>query len=321
MTDKQPPDVYDVLIIGGGPAGLTTGIYASRAGLRALLIEGMAAASQITVSDRIENYPGFPEGIGGFELIDLFRSQALKFGLEIVSGDVETISGRPYGEVEGWSISAGDRSYGAFAVVLATGAQWRHLGVPGEEHFAGRGVSYCATCDGPLYRGRNVVVAGGGDSAIQEAIFLANFAKKVTVVHRRDQLRAAAVLQKRAFANEKIEFAWNSVVEEIAGTEFVEKVRIRDVKTPDRIREIDCEGVFIFVGLTPNTGIARGVAALDDSGYVIADGEMKTSAKGIFACGDCIQKSFRQVITACGDGAAAAHSAQLYIETLKGDPY
>ncbi|MGZ3597533.1 MAG: thioredoxin-disulfide reductase [Syntrophales bacterium] len=313
--------MYDIVIIGGGPAGLTAGIYASRASLRTLLIEGASSVSQITVTDIIENYPGMPEGIGGFDLVERFKKQALQFGLEIASEDVIGIAKTRWDNTEGWKVTSAGRDYEALAVIVATGAYWRKLGVPGEDVFIGKGVSYCATCDGPLYRNRDVVVIGGGDAAVQEAIFLTNFARKVTIVHRRNRLRAAKALEKRAFANNKIDFAWNSVVEEISGGNVVEKVKIRDVMSPYIGREIPVHGVFIFIGLTPKTEMVRGILDLDDAGYIVVDRDMQTSAKGIFAGGDCIRKLLRQVITACGDGATAAVSAQHYVEELKGESY
>lgn len=316
-----PEDVYDVVIVGGGPGGLTAGLYAARATLKVLLIEGTAAASQITVTDLIENYPGFPAGIGGFELVETFKRQAGQFGLETTSADVKALSPQQWGNVKGWEVRTGSGNYSALAVILATGAQWRKLGVPGEEAYIGKGVSYCATCDGPFYRNRDVVVVGGGDTAIQEALFLTHFAKKVFVVHRRDRLRATGILQKRAFANDKIEFVWNSVCEEIAGSAFVETVRVRNVQSPDKKTDIAAEGIFIFIGLTPNTELAKGVCDLDSLGYIITDDRMRTSAPGLFACGDCIRKLLRQVVTACGDGATAAFAAQLYVEDLKGEAY
>ena len=316
-----PDNVYDIVIIGGGPAGLTAGIYASRASLRTLLIEGASSISQITVTDTIENYPGMPEGIGGFDLVERFKKQALQFGLEIASEDVTGIAMTRWDSTEGWKVTSAGRDYEALAVIVATGAYWRKLGVRGEDVFIGKGVSYCATCDGPIYRNRDVVVIGGGDAAVQEAIFLTNFARKVTIVHRRNRLRATKALEKRALANSKIDFAWNSVVEEISGGNVVEKVKIRDAKSPDVEREIPAQGVFIFIGLTPKTDLVRGIIDLDDGGYIVVDRDMKTSARGIFAGGDCIRKGLRQVITACGDGATAAASAQHYVEELKGESY
>ena len=266
-----PDHVYDIVIIGGGPAGLTAGIYATRANLRTLLIEGASSVSQITVTDIIENYPGMPEGIGGFELIERFKKQALQFGLEIASEDVIGIAKTHWGNTEGWKVTSADRDYEALAVIVATGAYWRKLGVRGEDVFIGKGVSYCATCDGPIYKNREVVVVGGGDAAVKEAIFLTKFASKVTIVHRRNRLRAIKALEKRAFANSKIEFAWNSVVEEISGGNVVEKVKIKDVKSPDIGREIPAQGVFIFIGLTPKTDMVRGIVDLDNGGYIIVD--------------------------------------------------
>lgn len=311
---------YDIVIIGGGPAGLTAGMYAARASLRALAIEGESTVSQVTVTDLIENYPGIPEGVNGFDLAERLKKQAVEFGLQTASGDVTAVVKKRLGDQDGWEITAGGTRYETLAVIIATGANWRRLGVPGEERFIGKGVSFCATCDGPFYKDREVAVVGGGDTAIQEAIYLTRFAKKVTVIHRRDRLRATAILQKRAMANERIAFAWNSVVESIDGLDLVQWVRLKDLKTA-ATRELAVDGVFVFVGLTPNTDAFRELIALDRGGYVIADANMQTSAPGIFACGDCIAKRLRQVVTACGDGATAAFSAQLYIEDLKGEAY
>jgi thioredoxin reductase (NADPH) len=311
---------YDVVIVGGGPAGLTGGMYAARADLRVLVIAGESTVSQVTVTDLIENYPGIPEGINGFDLAERLKKQGVQFGLKTASGDVTAVTKKRFGDRDGWEITAGAMRYGALAVIIATGADWRRLGVPGENRFIGKGVSFCATCDGPFYRNREVAVIGGGDTAIQEALYLTRFAKKVTVVHRRDRLRATAILQKRALANEKIAFAWNSVVESIEGLDLVQWVRLKDVKT-GALRELPADGIFIFIGLTPNTAAFRDLIALDRGGYINVDANMQTSVPGIFACGDCIAKRLRQVVTACGDGATAAFSAQLYVEDLKGETY
>jgi thioredoxin reductase (NADPH) len=316
-VSNQP---YDVVIIGGGPAGLTAGMYAARANLRVLAIAGESTLSQVTITDIVENYPGIPGGINGFELAERFKAQAVEFGLATASGDVTAVVKKRWGNLDGWEIAAGEARYGALAVIVATGATWRRLGVPGEERFIGRGVSFCATCDGPFYKNREVAVVGGGDTAIQEALYLTRFAKKVTVIHRRDRLRAAGILQKRAFANEKIAFAWNSVVDAIDGLDLLQGVRLKDVKTGE-VRDLAVSGLFIFVGLVPNTAGFRGLVALDEGGYISVDANMQTSAPGIFACGDCTAKRFRQVVTACGDGASAAFSAQLYIEEMKGEAY
>jgi thioredoxin reductase (NADPH) len=318
QTVSNPP--YDVVIVGGGPAGLTAGMYAARADLRTLAIEGGSTVSQITVTDLIENYPGIPDGIIGADLVDRLKKQAVQFGLKTASGDVTAVTKKRWGETDGWEIVAGDMRYGTLSVIIATGANWRRLGAAGEERFIGKGVSFCATCDGPFYRNREVAVVGGGDTAIQEALYLTRFAKKVTLIHRRDRLRATAILQKRAFANEKIAFAWNSVVESIEGLDLVQGIKLKDVKT-GATRELAVNGVFIFVGLTPNTTPFRELVAADQGGYITVDANMQTSVPGIFACGDCIAKRLRQVVTACGDGATAAFSAQLYVEELKGVAY
>jgi len=310
---------YDTIIIGGGPAGYTAGIYAARSGLKTLLVEGAATVSQITITDLIENYPGIPDGINGFDLMQLFKKQALNFGLEIQANDVSSIkknTNTPFI----WDVVVQNKSYSTLSVIAATGAQWNKLGVPGEDEFAGKGVSYCATCDGPFYRNKDVIVVGGGDTAIQEALFLTHFAKKVTVIHRRDKLRATAILQKRAFAEKKIEFVWKTRLVEVAGTEFVTGGKVADVES-GKINEIEAEGVFIFVGRTPNTGLFWEILKLDAGGYIITDDNMRTSAAGIFAAGDCRDKLFRQVVTAAGDGATAIYSAELYVEELKGESY
>ena len=311
--------VYDVVIIGGGPAGLTAGLYAARANLKALLIEGATTVSQITMTDMIENYPGIPDGISGFELVQLFRRQAEKFGLEVTQGDVTGLAREERQGREVWKVNAGS-AHLTLSVIVATGATWRKAGVPGEGDFTGRGVSYCATCDGPFYRNKEVFVIGGGDTAIQEAIFLTRFARKVTVVHRRNRLRATKILQERCFTNSKIEFLWDSVVEEITGRDFVEGIKVKNLKTGD-LTDLSADGVFVFIGLIPNTEKFREVVKQDQSGYIITDSQMQTSAKGIFACGDCTDKLLRQVVTACGDGATAAFAAQLYVEALKGEAY
>ena len=316
---KLPEYDYDTIIIGGGPAGYTAGIYAARSGLKTLLAEGAATVSQITITDLIENYPGIPDGIDGFELMQLFKKQALKFGLEIITKDVLAIKNNADAPVV-WDVTLEDDSFRTLSVIAATGARWRNLEVPGEQEFAGRGISYCATCDGPFYRNKDVIVVGGGDTALQEALFLTRFAKKVFVIHRRNRLRAAKILQKRAFAEKKIEFIWNSTLIEVTGRDFVTGIKIADVQS-GKISEISAEGVFIFVGRLPHTGIFRDVLKLDTGGYIITDDNMRTSADGIFAAGDCRVKQFRQVVTAAGDGANAIYSAELYVEELKGETY
>ena len=316
---KLPEYDYDTIIIGGGPAGYTAGIYAARSGLKTLLVEGAATVSQITITDLIENYPGIPDGIDGFELMQLFKKQALKFGLEIITKDVLAIKNNADAPVV-WDVTLEDDSFRTLSVIAATGARWRNLEVPGEQEFAGRGISYCATCDGPFYRNKDVVVVGGGDTALQEALFLTRFAKKVFVIHRRNRLRAAKILQKRAFAEKKIEFIWNATLTEVTGRDFVTGIKIADIQSGE-ISEISAEGVFIFVGRLPHTGLFRDILRLDAGGYIITDDNMHTSVAGIFAAGDCRAKQFRQVVTAAGDGANAIYSAELYVEELKGETY
>ncbi len=316
---KLPEYDHDTIIIGGGPAGYTAGIYAARSGLKTLLVEGAATVSQITITDLIENYPGIPDGIDGFELMQLFKKQALKFGLEIITKDVLAIKNNAAAPVI-WDVTLEDDSFRTLSIIAATGARWRNLEVPGEQEFAGRGISYCATCDGPFYRNKDIVVVGGGDTALQEALFLTHFAKKVIVIHRRDRLRAAKILQKRAFAEKKIEFVWNATLTEVTGRDFVTGIKIADVYS-GKISEISAEGVFIFVGRLPHTGLFRDILRLDVGGYIITDDNMRTSAAGIFAAGDCRAKQFRQVVTAAGDGANATYSAELYVEELKGETY
>lgn len=310
---------YDIVIIGGGPAGYSAGIYSARAALKTLMVEGAATVSQISITDMVENYPGIPEGINGFDLMQLFKKQAQKFGLEVIAQDATAIKKVSDSPVI-WEVTAGDKSYKALAIIIATGAMWRSLDIPGEAELTGRGVSYCATCDGPFYRGREVIVVGGGDTAIQEALFLTHFANKVTVVHRRDRLRAAGLLQKRAFAESKIEFIWDSVLEEITGSEVVTGAKLKNVLTGEK-SEIAADGAFIFVGRLPHTEIFKGLVKMDKTGFIVTDENMSTSAPGIFAAGDCRDKHFRQVVTAAGDGANAVYSAELYIADLKGQTY
>lgn len=322
MSEKILPDtVFDVVIIGGGPGGYTAGLYAARANLKALLIEGASTVSQITVTDWIENYPGIPEGASGFDIVDKFKKQAVQFGLKVIQADCSAIEPRQWEGINGWAVRSGEKAFEALSLIVATGAHWRKLDVSGEELFTGRGVSYCATCDGPFYRNKEVMVVGGGDTAVQEALFLTHFASKVTIVHRRGRLRATAILQQRAFGNEKIAFVWNAVVEAVTGEEAVTGVRLRDVKDPTKTWNMPASGVFVFIGLIPNSELVAGHAKLAEDKAIVVDQDMRTSAPGIFACGDCTHKLLRQVVTACGDGATAAFAAQLYVEDLKGNAY
>ncbi len=301
--------IYDVVIIGGGPAGLTAGIYAKRGMLNAVLLEKMGVGGQIIVTDMVENFPGFQE-ISGAELAGKFEQHALKFGLETKSMvEVEVIEDR--GKTKLVKTSEGE--FETKTVIITTGTTPKKLGAKGELELIGRGVSYCATCDGFFFREKTVVVVGGGDSAITEAIYLTKMAKKVIVVHRRDKLRAERINQEHAFANPKISFVWDSVIEEVLGKQVVEKVLVKNVKT-NVISEIKTDGVFIYVGLIPNTGFAD--VKKDEWGFIITNDSRETSVKGIFAAGDCRVTPLRQIATAVGDGAIAAVSAERYIEGL-----
>ncbi|GFO97567.1 thioredoxin-disulfide reductase [groundwater metagenome] len=301
--------IYDVVIIGGGPAGLTAGIYAKRAMLNAVLLEKMGVGGQIIVTDLVENFPGFQE-ISGAELARKFEQHAQKFGLETKSM-VEVTGIEEMGKTK--RVSANEGEFETKTVIITTGTTPKKLGAKGELELTGRGVSYCATCDGFFFKEKTIVVVGGGDSAITEAIFLTRMAKKVIVVHRRDKLRAEKINQEHAFANQKISFVWDSVVEEIAGKQVVEKVMVRNVKT-NAVSEIKTDGVFIYVGLIPNTGFAD--VEKDEWGFIITNDKKETSVKGIFAAGDCRVTPLRQIVTAVGDGAIAAVSAERYIEGL-----
>ena len=309
---------HDVVIIGAGPAGLTAGVYAARGGLDVVLLEKEIPGGQAVITDLIENYPGFPDGISGFELAERMKSQAEAFGAEIEAAEVVGIeAAADYKIIR----TAADSAVSALAVIIATGAAYRKLGIPGEDRFLGKGVSMCATCDAPLYRDKHVVVVGGGNTAVQEAMFLAKFVEKLTLVHRRDRLRAAKVLQDRIFRLEpKVEFRWNSVATGIAGENNVSGVSVKNVQTGET-EIIQCDGVFIFVGFTPNSGFARDYVKTDESGYIITDENMATSVEGVFACGDVRKSALKQVVAACGEGAIAAFSAQHYIDEKRGTTY
>lgn len=305
-----------VIIIGSGPAGLTAGIYAGRAQLEPLLIAGNLLGGQPTLTHVVENYPGFPEPLPGQELAQLMQRQAERFGARILQDEVVGVdlSNRSL-EVQTWG-----ESYQAQALIIATGVSPRKLGVPGEEEFAGQGVSYCAVCDGFFYQDMQVAVVGGGDSAVKEAIFLTRFAEQVTVIHRRDRLRATQVLQKRAFANERIDFLWDSVVREIVGQQAVTGVRVENVKNGE-FSLVPVDGVFIYVGSTPNTEFLKGELELDERGYIVVDERGHTSRRGVFAAGDVRKGVLKQVATAVGSGAVAAMEAEEYIAELEGRSY
>jgi thioredoxin reductase (NADPH) len=306
--------LYDVIIIGGGPAGLTAGIYVSRAGLKSLLLEKLIPGGQANLTDWIENYPGFSEGISGMALMKNIEQQARKFGLEIKTEEVTLLSKNK----KTFILKTPQQEYETTAVIIASGARPERIGVPGESKLTGKGVSYCATCDGPLFRNREVLVVGGGDAAIEEALFLTRFANKVTVVHRRSELRASKILQDRAFASPKLTFIWDSVIEEIIGGDKVEGVKIKNVKSNEKIT-LSTSGVFVFIGSKPDAGFASGIVEMDKSGYINTNEEMLSSVEGICACGDVRKKILRQVVTACGEGAVAAVSASQHVERLKAE--
>lgn len=301
----------DVAIIGAGPAGLSAGIYAARAKLSTVIVEKMYPGGQAAITDRIENYPGFNEGIGGSELTDNMKAQAEKFGAEFLNGDVIDIKK----ENEKFIIQLTGETLEAKTVILAMGAESRKLGVKGEKEYTGRGVSYCATCDGAFYTDKPIMMVGGGDTAIEEALYLTRFAESVKVVHRRDQLRATKILQERAFKNEKIKFIWNSVVDEIKGQDMVEEVIVKNVKTGEKTSVL-VNGVFVAIGLVPNTSFVKDLVKLNEQGYIITDENMGTGIPGLYAAGDVRQKSLRQVVTAVADGAIAAVEAGKYLESL-----
>jgi thioredoxin reductase (NADPH) len=302
--------MYDVIIVGGGPAGLTAGLYSARAKLRCLLIEQGLVGGLVTTTEMVENYPGFEEGIIGAELARKMEQQAVKFGLEIKQDSVKSVTIRD--KIKDVVLESG-QTLRAKALILATGAHPRHLKVEGEDEFRGRGVSYCATCDGAFFKGEDIAVVGGGDSAVQEAIFLTKFAGKVYIIHRRDRLRAEKLLQERAFSNPSIDIIWDSVVEKIAGDTGVKAVHLKNVKTGET-SVLDVQGVFIYIGYNPNTEFLAGLANLDENNYIITDQSMATSAPGVFAAGDVRAKPLKQISTAVGDGATAAVSAEKYIE-------
>jgi len=309
-------ELYDVIIIGSGPAGLSAGIYSARSALRTLIITGRAIGGQAALTAEIENYPGFPEGISGMELTRLMQEQAKKFGAEIQMDEVISVNLKDHP----FTITTYSGDYRCKALIIATGVSPRKLGVPGEEEFIGRGVSFCATCDGFFYKDQEVAVVGGGDSAVKEALYLTRFARKVYIIHRRDQLRAEAIIQARARQNERIEFILNSVVTEIVGKEKVEGVRIRNLKTGDE-SFLRVDGVFIYIGNTPNTSLFKGQIELDEQGYIVTDRAMHTSVPGVFAAGDVQEKVLAQVVTAAASGAIAAMEAEKFIARLEGREY
>lgn len=302
----------DLIILGGGPAGLTAGIYATRNGLNTLLIEKALLGGQISTTDKIDNYPGFPEGVSGTELSKYLKTQAKKFGLETYFGTAIEIKDEEDKKI----VIVNGRVFTSKALIIASGTEPQKLGVPGEEELRGHGVSYCAMCDGPFYKDKKVIVAGGGNSAIEEAIFLTKFAKLVTIIHRRDELRADKIFELQAKSNPKIYFLWDSKIEEIKGEDKVSEIVLLNIKT-NKKKTIECDGVFVYIGSSPNISFLKGQLKLDNEGYIITDDNMKTSIPGIFAAGDVRSKDLRQIVTAASDGAIAAESTRIYLEEQK----
>lgn len=307
----------DLVIIGGGPAGLTAGIYAGRARLCAFLIEKLIHGGQMMTTDLVENYPGFPEGISGPELSDRMRQQAERFGLKILTGEVvQLIPGTA--QDPAITVVTEDRRLRSGAVVIATGASYRHLGVPGEKEFIGKGVSFCATCDGALYRDQEIAMVGGGDTALSEVIFLTRFAKKIHLIHRREALRGAKYLQEQVLNHEKVQVHWNTVVEEFRGGQYLESLKLKNVKTEEE-SELTVTGCFIAIGITPNTQWLNDLVPTDEWGFIVTDQEMATQVPGIFAAGDVRSKNLWQIATAVGDGAIAAYAVEKYLDKLRGE--
>jgi thioredoxin reductase (NADPH) len=309
LKKDAAPSIYDVAILGAGPAGLTAAIYTARSLLSTLVIEKIGSGGQAAVTDLIENYPGFPNGINGFELSQKMDEQARKFGARFES---DVILGLQKNGDATFTIKTESGAFQARSVIIATGASSRKLGVPGEDKFIGRGISFCATCDASFYRDKTVAVIGGGDSAVEEGIYLTRFARKVYIIHRREALRACKIAQQRALSNAKIEFVWNTVVEEVIGDEKIRKIRLKNVKT-NASSELEIDGMFLYVGMIPNTQAFDNLKK-DEYGYIITDERLMTDIPGVFAAGDCRKSPVKQVATAVGDGTIASTIAEKYLE-------
>lgn len=304
--------VEDIIILGSGPAGLTAALYTAREAFNPLVISGMAAGGQLILTTEVENYPGFPDGVYGPELMDMMRKQASKFGARFVDGDATAadFKSKPY------KISVGSQVFEANCVIVATGASAKWLGIESEKKFIGKGVSSCATCDAPFFKDKDVIVVGGGDTAMEDSIFLTKFASSVTVVHRRDKLRASKIMQERASSNPKIKFVWNSVIEEITGDAKVKGAKLRNIVT-NELTEMPISGVFVAIGYSPNTAIFSGQLPLDAKGYIIVNDDVKTGIDGVYVAGDVTDFKYRQAVTAAGSGAKAALLAREYILKMK----
>lgn len=310
--------MYDVIILGSGPAGLTAAIYTTRANLKTLVIAGTVWGGQLMLTTLVENYPGFPEGIQGPDLMLAMRKQAEKHGAEIVDANFSQGDFAPStssGQAKPFVVKTGEKEYQGRAVIIATGADTKWLGVPGEKELIGRGVSSCATCDAAFFRGKNVIVVGGGDTAMEDAIFLTKFTESVTVVHRRDTLRASAIMQERAKSNSKIKFIWDTVVSEILGKDKVTGARLKNLKT-NEAKEMSIDGVFVAIGLVPNTSVFKGIE-VDERGYVVVHSHTKTNIPGVFVAGDVHDAHYKQAVTAAGFGCMAALDAEKWLAEYK----
>ncbi len=310
MSERKE-NFYDVIIIGGGPAGLTAGIYTSRAMLKTLIISSPTLPSQVLLTDKIENYPGFPNGISGSELLELMKSQTIKFGCEHITEEVKKISQPHISKFEIF-FSNTDEPVSSKTVIIATGRRAKMLNIENEEQFVGRGISYCGICDAPLYRDKTVVVVGGGDTALQETLYIAKFVNKIYLVHRRKEFRGTKILQQQVFQNKKIEIVTPAVVQKIIGSQKVESVEIKFVDSGET-RTICCDGIFVFIGEIPNTEFVKDILELDSEGYIVVNEKLCSSLLGIFAAGDCRKGNLKQVVTACSDGAVAAESVKEYL--------
>ncbi len=306
--------VEDLIIIGSGPAGLTAALYAAREDFKPLVITGVNAGGQLLLTTTVENFPAFPDGVYGSELVDLMRKQAEKFGSRFIAEDVASVdfSSRPL------KIKASSSEYQAKSVIVATGASAKWLGIPSEQRFIGKGVSSCATCDAPFFKNKNVVVVGGGDTAMEDSLFLTKFTNSVTIIHRRDAFRASKIMQERVMSNPKIKVLWDSAVDEILGDTKVIGVKVKNLRSGD-VTQMDIDGVFVAIGYQPNTKYLAGSLALDDQGYIITNHEVKTDIDGVFVAGDVADRRYRQAVTAAGSGAKAALEAREYLQKLEYD--
>ncbi len=308
-------DMFDVIIIGAGPAGMTAALYVLRARMRTLVLDKAGAGGQAMIIDTIENYPAFPENASGFDWVSRLEAQLKNFDLKLNLEAVTSLEMK-----DGWTVKTDAGKYRARAVICATGAEPKRLRVPGEKEFLGKGVSYCATCDGAFFKGKHVVVVGGGNTAVKDALFLTRLAGKVTLVHRRDRLRAEKILQEKLLGSPQVDCRWNSIVTAIKGGAMVERIQVRNIVDGTE-KDIACDGIFVLVGVTPETGFMRGVASMDEKGFIKATPDLSAGKPGLFAAGDCRQKLQRQIVTACGDGATAALAAQNFVDVRMGREY